>query len=294
MTKYATLIICTILTLACLCTAIKVWPQPSKFEIASSTKIGVVQSWKTFAITHDPITDPEASSILDGAISRYKSLLFYDQTISIVPPSSCETYACLTGLKITFRAGATLNAKLDLNMDERYTLSINSEVVSLEVYSIWGALRGIETFSQLVRAENISPDLKAYVITYNLPITIDDTPRFPWRGFMLDTSRHYMSLQKMLSIIDSMSYMKFNVFHWHIIDDEAFPLVVDGWPLLSDKGAWSNDQKYTKDDIKHIVAYAKQRGIRVVMEIVSFMFVIVYNVRMYLDTQRSGARDTLI
>jgi hexosaminidase len=83
---------------------------------------------------------------------------------------------------------------------------------------------------------------------------------------MLDTSRHYYNIGTILQTLDAMSYLKLNVFHFHIIDDESFPLVVPKRPLLHENAAYDKDLTYTPDDLTKIVSYANERGIRVVFE----------------------------
>lgn len=88
-----------------------------------------------------------------------------------------------------------------------------------------GFLRGFETFSQLF-TKNANG-------TYNvsgLPVTISDSPQFLWRGLMIDTARYYLDITAIKKIIDAMLYMKLNVLHWHIVDEESFPMQVPTVP----------------------------------------------------------------
>lgn len=104
-------------------------------------------------------------------------------------------------------------------------------------------MRGLETFSQLVYATNDD--------RYHLrPVIIKDYPRFAHRGVLLDTSRHYLPLRTLLANLDVMAANKFNVFHWHIVDDPAFPYESMLFPQMADKGAYSRRHIYTQADIK--------------------------------------------
>ncbi|PKU34887.1 hypothetical protein llap_14809 [Limosa lapponica baueri] len=109
---------------------------------------------------------------------------------------------------------------------EDYKLSVSEGSLLLSADAVWGALRGLETFSQLIgRDENG---------TYYINKTeIVDFPRFPHRGLLLDTSRHYLPLRAILETLDVMAYNKFNVFHWHIVDDPSFPYESFTFPELS-------------------------------------------------------------
>uniref|UniRef100_A0A7E4VKU6 Beta-hexosaminidase A n=1 Tax=Panagrellus redivivus TaxID=6233 RepID=A0A7E4VKU6_PANRE len=97
------------------------------------------------------------------------------------------------------------------------------------------------------------------------PADIIDEPRFPWRGVMLDTARHFLTVGMIKQQLDLMAQNKFNVFHWHIVDHEAFPYTSTRFPELT-KGAYTPKHVYTVEEIKGIVEFARLRGIRVVVE----------------------------
>jgi hexosaminidase len=115
-------------------------------------------------------------------------------------------------------------------------------------------------------------------------VSIDDSPRFAWRGFMLDSARHYQSVETIKSIIDTMAAHKLNVLHWHLVDDQAWRLEIKKYPKLTSEGSWrvpagaaGRDPKtgkpiryqgfYTQDQARDLVAYAAARGIAIVPEI---------------------------
>ncbi|XP_072942799.1 beta-hexosaminidase subunit beta-like [Epargyreus clarus] len=144
-------------------------------------------------------------------------------------------------------------------MDEHYYLTI-SKTSKLESNSIWGVIRGLETFAQLFY---LSDDYN--VIRINTT-DITDFPTYPHRGLLLDTSRHYINVNNILKTLDAMAMNKMNVFHWHIVDDQSFPYQSEKFPELSEKGAYHSSMVYTKADIQRIIQYARFRGIRVVPE----------------------------
>ncbi|MCO5601072.1 hypothetical protein L7F22_055189 [Adiantum nelumboides] len=98
------------------------------------------------------------------------------------------------------------------------------------------------------------------------PYDILDSPRFKYRGILIDTSRHYQPIDAIKQVIDSMAYAKFNVLHWHIVDEESFPIEIPSLPELWN-GAYTPSERYTVADAREIVGYAKARGIKVMAEI---------------------------
>ncbi|TYH51377.1 hypothetical protein ES332_D10G268700v1 [Gossypium tomentosum] len=159
--------------------------------------------------------------------------------------------------------------ELKLGVDESYTLfitktggkSIAWEAI-IEVNTVYGALRGLETFSQLCAYDYTTKSVQLS----KAPWYIKDKPRFAYRGLLLDTSRHYFPVDVIKSIIDSMSYAKLNVLHWHIIDKQSFPLEIPKYPKLWN-GAYTKWERYTVEDASKIVRFAKTRGIHVMAEV---------------------------
>jgi hexosaminidase len=140
--------------------------------------------------------------------------------------------------------------------DESYHLEITAQEVHLQAANPLGVLHGLQTFLQLV---HITPQ------GFAVPaMTIDDQPRFPWRGLMLDVSRHFMPLDVVYRTLDGMEAVKLNVFHWHLSDNQGFRVESTKFPLLQEKG--SDGLFYTQEEIRAVIAYARDRGIRVVPE----------------------------
>lgn len=143
-----------------------------------------------------------------------------------------------------------------LTDDESYTLDISPDAARLSAPSISGIRHGMQTFSQL-----IAQDAQSFFVP---AIHIEDRPRFPWRGLMLDVSRHWMPLPVILRNLDAMAAVKLNVFHWHLSDDQGFRVESKLFPKLQQLG--SDGHFYTQDEVRGVVAYARDRGIRVVPE----------------------------
>ncbi|GBG59262.1 hypothetical protein CBR_g32277 [Chara braunii] len=169
------------------------------------------------------------------------------------------------GLRLVSIVVLTSSEKLQLDTDESYFLEIpdseDAEVLIL-AETVFGVLRALETFSQLCSYSFSSKSVEVK----GVPWAIQDSPRFPHRGVLIDTSRHFQPVAAIKGVVDSLSFAKLNVLHWHIVDTQAFPLEVPKYPLLWN-GAYSEQERYTTEDVKEVVEYARQRGVRVMMEL---------------------------
>jgi hexosaminidase len=143
-----------------------------------------------------------------------------------------------------------------LGMDESYALEITPAKATLTAAEPWGILRGLETFLQLVGPGSEGLRVPAVVIR--------DRPRFPWRGLLIDCGRHFMPLQVLERNLDGMAAVKLNVLHWHLTEDQGFRVESRRFPKLHLQG--SDGLYYTQEQIKGVIAYAADRGIRVVPE----------------------------
>jgi hexosaminidase len=148
------------------------------------------------------------------------------------------------------------SAVQSLDEDESYSLDVSTAQVKLSAATVVGALRGMETLLQLIECEQGSCHLPA--------VKIEDSPRFRWRGLMIDVSRHFEPVNVIERTLDGMAVVKLNVFHWHLSDDQGFRAESKRFPKLTGMG--SGGQFYTQDQMREVVAYARARGIRVVPE----------------------------
>ena len=147
------------------------------------------------------------------------------------------------------------------SMEEDYTLNLDTESGTLEALTWVGALRGLETLSQLIVYTG-----EGFLLP-NLPIEIEDAPRFKWRGVLLDTARHYFDIESIEKVIETMAFVKLNVLHWHIVDSQSFPYDSHIFPDLAKYGSYSYPKLiYTQDQIKNLIQYSLERGIRLVPE----------------------------
>lgn len=144
-----------------------------------------------------------------------------------------------------------------IGADESYSLTITNDKVILNAPTTLGALHGLETILQLLAKNNTGE-------FYFPAVTIQDAPRFQWRGLMLDVSRHFIPVDVIKRNIEAMAAVKMNVLHWHLTDDEGFRVESKTFPQLHGKG--SNGDYYTQAQIKDMIAFAEERGIIIVPE----------------------------
>lgn len=140
--------------------------------------------------------------------------------------------------------------------DESYRLEVSDKQARLTAPTVVGVLRGLETFLQLVDGDRSG---------YYLPLVqIQDKPRFPWRGLLIDSCRHFESVEVIKRNLDGMAAVKLNVFHWHLTENQGFRIESRRYPKLHQMG--SDGLYYTQDQAREIIEYARERGIRVVPE----------------------------
>jgi hexosaminidase len=144
----------------------------------------------------------------------------------------------------------------ELGEDESYTLEVTPSGGELSAPTTLGVMRGLQTFLQLIET---TPQ------GFAVPtVVIEDKPRFPWRGLMLDSSRHFIPAEVIRRNLDAMAAVKLNVLHWHLSDNQGFRVESKRFPKL--QGMGSDGLFYTQDQVREVITYARDRGIRVVPE----------------------------
>ncbi len=145
---------------------------------------------------------------------------------------------------------------IQLFMNEEYNLKINKNLIELKAKSDIGIIRGLETLLQL-----LSSDTAGY---YFPEVTINDKPRFAWRGLLIDVCRHFIPMDVILRNIDAMAAVKLNVLHLHLTEDQGFRIESKTFPKLHQLG--SDGNYFTQEEMKKIIQYAADRGIRIIPE----------------------------
>lgn len=162
--------------------------------------------------------------------------------------------------------------EIDLTWEtnESYRLDVVAKVdqviVQIDAFTVFGARHGLETLSQLITANVDDSELISGLLLV-ASARIEDRPVYRHRGLMLDTARNFLPLSAIERTIVGMGASKLNVFHWHITDSQSFPLDIPSVPQLTRYGAYSPHKIYSPNDVRHIVDFAKLRGVRVIIEI---------------------------
>ena len=228
------------------------WPMPTSITTGSSTL--VVTSSLTFSAS-SPC--PE----LTAAFSRFTNDVFKHGEFTGKQSAAKIGAGVLSNLQIKVK---DVTIELDLGVDESYTLTIPSDGSDVVISSptTFGALHALTTLSQLIRFDF---DALAYWIDRS-PIEVQDSPKFAWRGLMVDPARQYLPPDTLRAVVDSMALAKLNSLHVHILDCDSFPIQVNSPFEKLWMGAFSPRERYTNQDLSGLVEYARMRGVRIIYE----------------------------
>ena len=224
-------------------------PLPAQMRLAESTVALRIETGFTVTASGPGASDPRVQAamvrMLRG-ITRQTGLLVSEQPA----PGSAASI-----LKVVV-ASQDHPAPQRLGDNEHYVLNVAAGQATLTADAPLGALRGLNTFLQLIDLSDAG---------FIVPgVSIDDAPRFPWRGLSLDCSRHFIPLAAIRRTLDGMALVKLNVFHWHLSDDQGFRVESKRFPKLQEMG--SDGLYYKQSEIRELIEYAYSLGIRVVPE----------------------------
>lgn len=225
-------------------------------------------------------------------------LVVADKSARDVAELFCHLWRESTGFPLLVKRGEAdqfdnaiilqLNDRVDPQLDSAgYQLEVTPQSIKIKANEARGLFYGVQTLMQLLPPSIEGPKAASDGLWQVPCVKITDYPRFAWRGLMLDVSRHFFSKSFVKKYIDEMARYKFNIFHWHLSDDQGWRIQIKGLPELTETGAWrvprmgkwwsflppqpgekaSQGGYYTQDDIKEIVAYAQRRFITIVPEI---------------------------
>lgn len=242
---------------------VSVWPLPQQWQ--KSNRVLLVNTGP-----FNFVSNVKNCSVIENAINRYRTIVKSVATRPAEVPQNgtaeaIQIQASVQNLPVLNSVFINVPGSHDCNypqpkVDESYSIQVGVQTLSeIRASTVWGALRALETFSQLVW------NYHGYLVVNETEIR--DWPRFDYRGMMIDTSRHFIPKPVLMANLDAMAYNKLNVFHWHIVDDQSWPMESLVYPALHKKGAYAANKIYSIADMLEIIEYARMRGIRVIPEI---------------------------
>jgi len=223
--------------------ALSLMPLPSSIQLNS----GRLPIDGSFSVALTGYREPR----LERAVQRFETQLFRQTAIPLVTKPGASPKATL----IIHTDHASKDVQ-EFGEDEGYSLEVTSEGAKIAAATPLGAMHGLQTFLQLVE---VGPEG-----FYAPAVRIQDQPRFAWRGLMIDVSRHFIPLDILKRNLDGMEAVKMNVFHWHLSENQGFRAESKKFPKLHKMG--SDQLYYTQGEIRDLIAYARDRGVRVVPE----------------------------
>jgi hexosaminidase len=218
-------------------------PMPASVQVAS----GQLTIDQTFSVAATGFHDAALNGAVQRAVaqlSRRTGMHFYNTSSHAANPT------------LLIRAEHGREKVQKVGEDESYELDVSESGAKLSAANPLGILRGLQTFLQLVKTTD-----KGFAVP---DVSIKDQPRFPWRGLLIDVSRHFIPLDVLKRNLDGMAAVKMNVLHWHLSDDQGFRVESKRFPKLHEMG--SDGLYYTQSEIRDFLAYAYDRGIRVLPE----------------------------
>jgi hexosaminidase len=235
------IVLCSLLASAQSQPLLNLMPLPASVQQGSGT-LPVTQSFSVSVTgAHDPA--------LESGVRRFVAQLSRQTGIPFRPKAGAAA-------TLTVHTDKALEAVQKLGEDESYQLTVTDSGAQVTAPTTLGAIHGLQTFLQLV---TITPSGFAAPA-----LTIKDQPRFPWRGTLIDVSRHFIPIDVLKRNLDGMAAVKMNVLHWHLSDDQGFRAESKVFPKLTGMG--SDEMFYTQAEIRDLISYAHDRGIRVVPE----------------------------
>lgn len=229
---------------------LNVMPLPAEFALGS----GRLAITRDFAVASKGANNANLRAALASALRRWE-----ERTGLVFSRTAAAEYSFSNDIQpasLIIDCGAVSPDLPQLGADESYTLEVSTTQAVLRAPTTLGAQRGLETLLQL-----LDSDAQGWFVP---AITIKDRPRFPWRGLLIDVSRHWQPIDVIKRNLDGMALVKLNVLHLHISDDQGFRIESKTFPQLHELG--SDGHYFTQDQIREIIAYAAARGIRVVPE----------------------------
>ena len=223
-----------------------IWPKTRFYSLSEDSKIINIPFTHSYYLKYSKY-NKLCSKNINYIFNHYKSIHF--------GKTSNNIYEFLRNSILNLKSNAPIlqisikncSQSIDSDNSEDYTLELNENSLKLTAETYFGFVRGIDTYFQL-----LSPS-KGLNSKLEVPVLIKDSPEYTYRGLMLDTARHFLTLTEILKTINGMMYSKLNVLHLHLTDSDSFPLELDSYPEMSQFGAFSSSEVYSKSNIKEII-----------------------------------------
>jgi hexosaminidase len=257
----------------------KIWPAPQTEIYDTSNPVLRTLNTSNFHFEFDDNTNisNDVQSLIKTAQTR-----FFDSLRKLVPPDPISNppddpnavYDDIPGVRFQIASDTT---KLAYGIDESYIIHIGyafnttTSYIHVECITVYGALHALQSLLQIVefgwieRDEN-NQDNPIFLISHT-PMYIQDAPEYGYRGLMIDTSRHYLDVDLIITNLHVMAAHKLNVMHWHLVDSQSWPYASSQFPELAEKAAYCRHCTYNSTQIKNILQAAASLGIRVIVEI---------------------------
>jgi len=222
--------------------ALMPWPANVKF---GNGQLAIDTSFAVGLDSHADARLRKTVRIFLDDLRRHTGMLPLD--FSIAPPETAQ---------LVIHCDRSSKEVVELGEDESYKLQVTPSRAELSAPTTLGVMRGLQTFLQLIE---MTPQ------GFAVPaVEIQDQPRFPWRGLMIDSGRHFMPVEVVERNLDAMAAVKLNVLHWHLSENQGFRIESKRFPKLQEMG--SDGLFYTQDQVREVISYARDRGIRVIPE----------------------------
>ena len=253
-------------------------PQPAEMYVGE----GVFSFNGKVVICYPEYGDKSVEKVIDNFVDELKV------TTGVKLEKSTPKRSKLQNGKVTKygkKGDAHILVYIDESMaDEEYKLSVTPERIDVTAAKPAGLFYAFQTLKQLMPRNVMAGVPDCDIKEWSIPtVVIVDAPRFSWRGFMLDEGRHFYGKEEVKKVIDVMAAYKMNCFHWHLTEDQGWRIEIKKYPKLTEVGAWRDSKVcawgdvkpdgiryggfYTHEDVKEVVAYAKERFVEIVPEV---------------------------
>ncbi len=240
---------------------------------------------------------PKSMTVQDGTLTLPQTFVINCAGLSDVMTAETTRFAAAfnaaTGYTATVAESGDASALFQVKesasalAEGGYKLTVKADGVTIEASGELGLYYAFQTVKKILPANVMAGVKDEKVTAYTLPcLVIDDEPRYGYRGFMLDVARHFFTVQEVERMLDVMAYYKMNRFHWHLTDDQGWRAEIKKYPKLTSVGATAPNSRftsmtdgaywinrpygpyfYTQDEMREVVAYAKERHIEIIPEV---------------------------